>query len=466
MRPAATRLGAVFVGADEPQADAHWRAVAAAFPHAVRVQGLRLSRDTLRRVAALIDGDRFMVVRGDTLIDPALAEHVVEADLFEAPVTLAWPVRNAVNGLCYANGAIRCCWRPALLASASGRAPPEIVLPRALGTIRPHGSPPQAFAAAFRESVAQGLVRGRAPGPPQLAGRLPAASVRRLLAWTTIGADQDNGLWCLYGARLGCRMAQLDQFDPALLLRPDWIEQLWHGRVASAFAGQEVLCPGTGYRWDRSLLEQAVRDLGEMLRRELALEIVELAPAQSRFLREVSFHDFDVAAFDRLGNLYRGGEILPKDLAKAAHNYAIGVLLGSSNAADNLGRLHLKGEGVPQDVPAAVALLAQATGMGSPHAPYHLAQAYLSGSGPEGSAARAPDLLLLAAGRGFTRAHGALADLYRSGQGVPRDLETALVHALLAGEYGSAAAAACRAALGAAAAGRAEQRARDWPAAR
>jgi hypothetical protein len=348
------------------------------------------------------------------------------------------------------------------MAGEPGSAPPEIVAPRALGTTHPHGSPRQAFATAFRESVAQGLVHGRAPGPPRLASRLPAASLKRLLAWATIGADQANGLWCLYGARLGCRMAQLDQFDPALLLRPDWIEQLWQGRVAPDFAGQEVRCRHTHYRWDRGRLEQAVRDLGEVLRRELALEIVELDAAQSRFLRQVWPRDFDLAAFDRLGNLYRDGEILPKNPARAAQSYAIGALLGSSNAADNLARLHLKGEGVAKDDAAAIALLSQATGMGSPHAPYHLAQAYLSGAGPEGSRERAAALLLLACRRGFTRAHVALAELYRCGRGVARDPEEALLHALLAGESGSTIAESCRSELDAEQIGRVEQRAREW----
>ena len=256
-------------------------------------------------------------------------------------------------------------------------------------------------------------------------------------------------------------MSQLDQFDPVLLVRPDWIEQLWQGRIAPSFAGQTMLCPHTGYGWDRARLEDAVRELGELLRRELPLAIVELDAAQSRFLSQVWSRDFDVSAFDRLGNLYRNGGILPRDHTQAARNYAIGALLGSSNAVDNLARLQLKGEGVPQDIGAALALLSQAIGMGSPHAPYHLAQAYLSGGAPEGSV-KAADLLLLACRRGFTRAHAALADLYRSGQGVPRDLETALVHSLLAGEVGEMITEASREELDAAQVSRAEQRAREW----
>ena len=453
-------LSAILLSTDEPQADAHWRVLRATFPQAIRVDGLRASWRTIRRVAALAETDRFIVVRGDTAIDPALAEHAVDDDLIQSSAALAWPTRNAVNGLCYASGALRCCSRRGLLDETS--APPEIIAARALGTSHPNGSPLQAFRAGFRESVAQGLVGGRAPGPPQPARQLPAASLKRLLVWATIGADRDNGLWCLYGARLGCKMSQLDQFDPALLQQPDWIEQLWQARVAPCFAGQEVLCPHTGYGWDRAKLEDAVRELGLILRRELALAIVELDAPQSRFVTQVWSRDFDAAAFDRLGNLYRHGRVLDRDPTQAARNYAIGALLGSSNAVDNLGRLRLKGEGVAQDTGAALALLAQATGMGSPHAPYHLAQAYLSGAGPEGSSAQAADLLLLACRRGFTRAHEALADLYRSGLGVTRDPETALVHGLLAGAAGEAIAAATRSELDPAQVSRAEQRAREW----
>ncbi len=455
-------LSAILVSADEPQADAHWRALAAAFPKAIRVHGLRASWSRVRRVAALADTDRFLIVRGDTSIDPALAEHVVEDDLIEAPATLAWPTRNAVNGLCYAAGAIRCCWRRALLEAEAAGAPPEIALPRSFGTSHPNGTPRHAFGAGFREAVAHGLVGGRAPGGPQLASQLPPASRKRLLAWATIGADQDNGLWCLYGARLGCKMAQLDQFDPALLVRPDWIEQFWAGRIAPGFAGQEMWCPHSGYGWDRTRLEHAVLELGDRLRRELALEISELDARQSRFVRAVWSRDFDASAFDRLGNLYRSGQVLPADLIQAARIYGLGAILGSSNAADNLARLQLKGAGVPADVEAAVALLAQATAMGSPHAPYHLAVTYLGGSATGGGAEKAIELLRLAGRRGFLRAHATLAELYRSGQGVPRDLETALVHGLLAGGAGEAIAGVLRGELDGAKVSRAEQRARDW----
>ena len=342
-------LSAILLSADEPAADAHWRALAAAFPKAIRVHGLQASWRTIRRAAALADSDRFLVVRGDTRIDPALAEHVVDDQLIEAPATLVWPTRNVVNGLCYASGGLRCCWRPALLEADAAGAPPEIALPRSFGTSHPNGTPRQAFGAGFREAVAHGLVGGRAPGR-QLGSRLPPAGLKRLLVWATIGADQDNGLWCLYGARLGCKMAQLDQFDPALLVRPEWLEQLFDGRIAPDFAGQENRCPHSGYGWDRARLESAVRELGDLLRGELALEIVELDVRQSRFLRAVWSRDFDASAFDRLGNLYRAGSILPGDPGKAARTYALGAMLGNGNAADNLARLQLKGEGVPKDV--------------------------------------------------------------------------------------------------------------------
>ena len=465
MSPVAVRLGdlsALLLSEGEPAADAHWDALRSAFPKAIRVHGLPASWSTIRRAAALADTDRFLVVRGDTRIDPALAEHAVDDELIESEAALAWPTRNAVNGLCYAVGGIRCCRRAALMEADAVGAPPEIALARSFGTSHPNDTPRQAFGAGFREAVAHGLVGGRAPGGSELASRLPPVNLKRLLAWATIGADRDNGLWCLYGARLGCKMAQLDQFDPALLVRPDWNEQFWAGRIALDFAGQEISCPHSGYGWDRTRLASAVLALGELLRRELGLEIVELDARQSRLLRSVWSRDFDASAFDRLGNLYRSAQVLPGNLTQAARAYGLGAMLGNGNAADNLARLQLRGEGVPKDVEAAVDLLAQATSMGSPHAPYHLAETYLQDTATGGGAEKAALLLRLAARRGFLRAHATLAGLYRSGQGVPHDPETALVHGLLAGDAGAAIALALRAELDAAQVSRAEQRAGDW----
>jgi hypothetical protein len=456
-------LDTVFISDDEPQADEHWRALKSAFPKAIRVHGLRASWSTIRRVATLTKTDRFVVVAGNTLIDASSAEHAVHDDLIRSSAAIVWPTRNAVNGVCYASGTIRCCARHALMATEAHNPLTEIAEPRSFGTLHPNGTPLQAFREGFREGVRQGLVHGRAPGPPRPAIRLPDAKLKRLLAWATIGADQDNGLWCLYGARLGCRMAQLDQFDPALLVRPDWIERLWHGRITASFAGQEVVCPYTSYGWDRAKLIDAVLELGDSLRRELALEIVELEQEQSRFIRSVWSRDFDASAFDRLGDLYRDGSIFPKNLTKSAQSYHAGATLGSSHGANNLARLHLQGTGAKKDTKTAIALLSQAVSMGSPHAPYHLAKIYLRSSEVERDAARAADLLLRACGRGFTRAHGPLAELYRSGDGVPCDPETALMHGLLAGDAAEAIVEALSRELDAAQVSRAGQRALDWP---
>ena len=185
MTPVVVRLGdlsAILLSADEPQADAHWRALAAAFPRAIRVHGLQASWSTIRRAAALADTDRFLVVRGDTPIDPALAEHVIDDELIEfaGGARLADAQRGQRPLLCRRRD-------PLLLAARSPgggcRRRPARDRPAPLVRDQPSERHARhAFRAGFREAVAHGLVGGRAPGRPRLkpaAAREPQAPAGR-----------------------------------------------------------------------------------------------------------------------------------------------------------------------------------------------------------------------------------------------------------------------------------------------
>ena len=68
----------------------------------------------------------------------------------------------------------------------------------------------QAWRAGFREGVKMGLEGGDVVDPKDIK-RIQPDNYRRLLVWMTIGEDATNGLWAIYGARLGCLMTNVER---------------------------------------------------------------------------------------------------------------------------------------------------------------------------------------------------------------------------------------------------------------
>ena len=335
--------------------------------------------------------------------------------------------------------------------------------PRSFGTSHPNGTPRQAFGAGFREAVAHGLVGGRAPGRSQLASQLPPVNLKRLLVWATIGADQDNGLWCLYGARLGCKMAQLDQFDPALLVRPDWIEQFWDGPDRARLRGPGDLLPAQRLRLGPDPARgRRARARGAAPPRAGARD--RRAGRAPEPLAEIGL----VARFRRLGVRPPGQSVSqrlrscratsPRRRAPTGSVPCSATAMrpttspGCSSGARVCPRMSRRRSTCWRRRPAWEA-----------RTPPTISRRPICRTPQPGAGRRRPPSCCgWPARRGFLRAHATLAELYRSGQGVPHDPETALVHGLLAGDAGAAIALALRGELDAAQVSRAEQRAGDW----
>ena len=71
-----------------------------------------------------------------------------------------------------------------------------------------NGSPYRHGEQVFREGVKMGLEGGDVVDPSKLK-QIHRENYKRLLVWMTVGEDATNGLWAIYGARLGCMMTQM-----------------------------------------------------------------------------------------------------------------------------------------------------------------------------------------------------------------------------------------------------------------
>ncbi|MSO64268.1 MAG: hypothetical protein EXQ85_00430 [Alphaproteobacteria bacterium] len=119
----------------------------------------------------------------------------------------------------------------------------------------------------------------------------------------------------------------------------------------------------------------------------------------------------DAAAQRNIGQLYRLGQGVPKDLAVAANWYRLAAEQGLARAQANLGVMYLRGEGVAQDHGPAANWFLKAAEQGHAISQYNLALLYEQGLGVERNRTKAVGWLQRAAEGGHDPAGEQLAQL-------------------------------------------------------
>jgi hypothetical protein len=382
-----TDLDIVFLAYDEPRREEFWRDLRSKHPRARRMEGVKGLDGGFKRAVAAGDTDHVITVDGDCLVDPAFFDLLIDDDLLRPGTRIDWPSRNVVNGVVSGNGGIK-CWPKTMaqtMRSHESAAPAErsIDFPRAatldsagphrvehttpMATVHCNGSPLQAFRSAFREAIRLWLVgqdndRGGAP-----ADRLHPLQRHRLLLWCAVGADVENGLWCLYGARLASQMLQASDWDVLLINDFDWFDRFWAEEIAPRFASDEVTCQRTGYGWQPGRLVEEIGRLGDTLRQELGLELAELGADQSRLCRELYEPALNLNALDGLGTMFQRGLGVAQNRDKAVRCYEAAARVGHPGALYDLARLEFASD-LPGARERGIALLREARALGNDHA--------------------------------------------------------------------------------------------------
>jgi hypothetical protein len=154
----------------------------------------------------------------------------------------------------------------------------------------PNGSPRQAFRAGFREGVKMSLVQGEKTDPDNFKKNVWWGNYKRLITWCSVGADVQNGLWTMYGARLGCYMTNLTDWDFLNVRDFDYLNNLFEQTVKQQFVALPAArniekCYKTGFSWDKDSLWQEISNVGIKLRKGLGVEVAELDETQSKFYK-------------------------------------------------------------------------------------------------------------------------------------------------------------------------------------
>jgi len=105
-----------------------------------------------------------------------------------------------------------------------------------------------------------------------------------------VGADVDNGLWAMYGTRLGCHMTNLTDWDYVNVRDFDYLNTFFENTIRQKFvalpADRDIeKCYKSGYSWNKAALWDEITDLGEKLRKGMGIEVAELSDTDSKFYK-------------------------------------------------------------------------------------------------------------------------------------------------------------------------------------
>jgi len=295
----------VFISYDEPNADEHWYDLLDKCPWAKRSHGVWGSDAAHKAAAKLCDTNRIITVDADNIVDPEFFNLELDIDRVGSDDVISWAAKNEINGLTYGNGGIKCWPKHVIENMKTHEAAPRndkraqvdfcwninyVQMNNVYSHVYNNGSPLQAWRAGFREGVKMTLEGGDTVEKARLK-KIHRKNYQRLLVWQSVGADAQNGLWAIYGARLGCAMTNLrrDEWDWKKVRDFEWLNNYWSEQVSPKFEDviSDDMCERTGYAWNRSALLDDIKTLGKELREGLGLELADLDETGSRFFKEV-----------------------------------------------------------------------------------------------------------------------------------------------------------------------------------
>jgi hypothetical protein len=272
-------LDVIFLTYDEPRREESWAKIKNMVPWAKRVDGVKGSDAAHKAAGKASDTDRFILIDGDNIPDPEFFNKQITLDPYHERCVLRWRARNHINGLMYGNGGLS-SWTKSFVENmrtheaTDGRnetlvefcfEPDYWAMHDCYSTTYPNASPFQAWRAGFREGVKMCLDRGAKPSLDDFEKRANTRNLDHLTIWQSVGADVENGFWAIYGARLGTQMTMLTDWDYTQVQDFDELAILW-----------------TVYQNDGP---DECTEVGNMLRKRLGLNIVDLDPEPSAFFK-------------------------------------------------------------------------------------------------------------------------------------------------------------------------------------
>ena len=231
----------VFLSFDEPNAELLYAELVDMVPWTKRVHGVKGFDSAHRACADISDTDFFVTIDGDNRLYPEFLDQEIEISDNQQDHAWTWSGRNIINGLVYGNGGAK-LWSKKFVYSMNSHENASTIaqsvdfcwdtkyhdVQGCYTTNIPNGSPQQAWRAGFREGVKMSLDRGNRVLPTDFHSKIWYGNINRLSIWASIGQDIDNGIWAMYGTRMGCKLAALTTDDYSIISDYDKMNELWN----------------------------------------------------------------------------------------------------------------------------------------------------------------------------------------------------------------------------------------------
>jgi hypothetical protein len=220
----------IFLSYDEPNAEKNYADLLSKAPWAKRVHGVKGSDAAHKACAKLSDTEYFVTVDADNIIDPTFLE--VEIDLSSLGLTsdnvFSWCGRVHVNSLMYGNGGLKLWTRKFVneMKTHENSDPTDVKgkvefcfddryyqFNESYSESFTNATPFQSWRAGFREGVKMVTKNGVLVPVTKVRDEVYWHNLHRLKIWSTVGAHEQNGLYAIYGARLGQWMTNCTQWN-------------------------------------------------------------------------------------------------------------------------------------------------------------------------------------------------------------------------------------------------------------
>lgn len=271
----------VFLSYDEPNAEILYADLLNLIPWTKRVHGVKGFDTAHRECAKVSDTHFFITVDGDNQIYPDFLNQEIEISDDQNDHAWTWAGRNNVNGLVYGNGGLK-LWSKDYVNTMNSHENSEEdnksvefcwsdKYHEVLGcysTSIINGSSKQAWRSGFREGVKMCLDRGRRVRVDEFFQKVWYGNINRLCIWASVGQDIDNGIWSIYGTRLGCYKTMFTDWDYSVISNYDEMEILWNELKSNDPFSESI-------------------KLGKILKTRLGLDIANLDSDTSSFFKRV-----------------------------------------------------------------------------------------------------------------------------------------------------------------------------------
>lgn len=230
----------IFLSYDEPNADLHYADLCNKVPWAKRIHGVKGSDAAHKAAAEASETEWFITVDADNIVDPEFFNF--NLDMSDPKIRVyGWCGRNVINGLRYGNGGLKIWNKEFVLnmktheAAESDRAQVDFCwedgyrnFPMSFSDSVITGSPFQAWRAGFREGVKMTLLDGVKVPAQEIQKRIWWHNLHRLKMWATVGSHEANGLYAIYGARLGTWMTNCTDWNYVEVRDFEILRDIWN----------------------------------------------------------------------------------------------------------------------------------------------------------------------------------------------------------------------------------------------